>query len=163
MCIRDRSNTKEDSKASSNNTSRKKLLLVDDNYSNLFVLQSYLRPLKISADEVRFLVITQALNGRDAVDRILEKSKKGSSDAYKLVLMDINMPVMGGIEAAGILREKMRDEAIEEIPLVALSAETKTEEEKSEFCKSTGFSEFVTKPITKDDFTKLLMRNNVVF
>jgi len=130
-------------------------LLVDDTPYNLFALQCFLHLLKISADE--------AVNGEEAVNKILEKNKKDSGESYKLILMDINMPIMDGIQASNIVKEKIATGVIDFVPLIALSGENKTEEEKRAFCKNTGFSEYMTKPITRDEFIKLLIRYNIIF
>jgi CheY-like chemotaxis protein len=147
--------TKEERKSSFNENKGKRLLLVDDNPYNLFVLQSYLHPLKVLTGE--------ALNGEEAVNKLLQKNKEDSSESYKLVLMDINMPVMDGIQASNIVKENIASGVIEFVPLIALSGESKTEDEKRAFCKDTGFSEFMTKPILKDEFIKLLVRYNIIF
>lgn len=128
---------------------------MDDNAYNLFALQSYLHPLKVQADE--------ALNGEEAVNKLVKRNQKGSCRSYKLVLMDISMPVMDGVQAAGAVRLKIQSGEIEPVPLVALSGETMTEEEKKAFCRRTGFDEFIAKPITKDDFIKLLVKYKIIF
>ena len=104
------------------------ILIVEDNEDNQQLLSIIL--CDIGAE------ITFAKNGQEAIDKTRNKT-------YDLILMDIQMPVMGGIEATKILRQSDYTN-----PIVALTANAM----KSDYdtCIAAGCDEFLTKPINKD-------------
>jgi len=81
-------------------------------------------------------VLELAKNGKEAV----EKVKLGKFD---LVLMDVNMPVMNGLEATRAIRAKAKSK-VSEIPIVALTADA-TENERQR-CLEAGMNEYLSKP-----------------
>ncbi len=86
-----------------------------------------------------------ANNGKEA----LEEFKPGKFD---LVLMDIQMPVMDGITATSILREKYNELP----PIVGLSANAFEGDRKKYMNK--GLDDYLTKPVNSDDFQELFDR-----
>jgi CheY-like chemotaxis protein/HPt (histidine-containing phosphotransfer) domain-containing protein len=81
--------------------------------------------------------VTEAENGLEAI-KILKKEK------FDIILMDIQMPEMGGIEATEIIRKKLNLKT----PIVALTANAfKTEIDK---CKKVGMDDYVTKPFDEE-------------
>ncbi|HEX6013933.1 MAG TPA: response regulator, partial [Geminicoccaceae bacterium] len=82
-------------------------------------------------------------SGQEAVDALDEA-------AFDIVLMDLNMPELGGIEAVKLLRFAHDPEALP--PIVALSADATPQ--TREACRSVGFSAYLTKPVD----TELLLR-----
>jgi signal transduction histidine kinase/DNA-binding response OmpR family regulator len=104
-----------------------RILLVEDNAINQKVGGKMLGQLGYTADV--------AHNGREAVDAV-------AATAYDLVLMDIQMPEMDGLEAVKVIRERMRARA----PfLVALTAEA-LEGDRERFLAS-GFDDYLSKPL----------------
>jgi CheY-like chemotaxis protein len=124
------------------NESRKRLriLLVEDNDINKMVIERFLAKLGYVCDH--------ASNGRIGVDMALEKQ-------YDLVLMDMQMPVMDGLEASKIIIEKLKKNA----PfIVALTANAfKSDREK---CFDAGMCYFLEKPLRKNH---LIMMFDEVF
>jgi len=108
------------------------ILLVEDNEVNQEVLAGILKAHNINIDV--------ANNGLEAVEKVRENPNK-----YALILMDINMPVMNGIEATKKIKEINRD-----IPIVALSANDMQED--IEITKQAGMVAHLGKPI---DINKL--------
>lgn len=79
-----------------------------------------------------------AENGAVALQRL-------ASDRYRLVLMDMMMPVMNGYEAVRALRADPRHK---DLPVIALTANAmKGEDEK---CRSVGCNDYIAKPYSKD-------------
>ena len=92
-----------------------KILLVDDEPSNLLVFSSYLSTIDMKADK--------AVNGKLALDRVMERATccercKG----YSAIFMDINMPVMDGIESTIRINELIKEGKIPECKIVAVTA-----------------------------------------
>jgi len=105
----------------------KKILIAEDNDSN-FVLMSYI--LK------KYYQFERAKNGQEAVE-LAEKN------AYDLVLMDIKMPVMDGLEATKAIREKHPD-----LPIVALTANAFDSDRQ--LAVEAGCNDFLSKPVSSE-------------
>ncbi|OUS25744.1 hypothetical protein A9Q99_19980 [Gammaproteobacteria bacterium 45_16_T64] len=85
-------------------------------------------------------------NGERAV-RALQDNR------FDLVLMDLQMPVMGGIEATKIIRETHTDK---ELPIIALSAKA-MDIDRAE-CKNAGMNDFASKPYVAEELINVLNR-----
>ena len=105
------------------------ILLVDDNPMNVLVAQTYLKRWGAATDV--------ATNGQEALDK-LDTSK------HRLVLMDLQMPVMDGYEST----KKMRLNGIN-IPIIALTANLPKDVEDEAY--KTGFDDIVMKPFLPDE------------
>lgn len=87
----------------------RRILLVEDNEINQEIATELLQELGFEIDT--------AQNGREAVEK-MEKARPGD---YDVILMDIQMPVMNGWEAARAIR-RLPDQELARIPIIALSA-----------------------------------------
>lgn len=105
------------------------ILIVEDNLSNQAVAKEMLEMLGCH--------VTLVNNGQEAVS-ILD------STGFDLVLMDVHMPVMDGIEATIRIRNKTG--AIANIPIVAVTANAMTDDQKA--CLAAGMDDFLSKPFT---------------
>ncbi|MBQ7620256.1 MAG: response regulator [Treponema sp.] len=110
----------------------KKILLVEDNALNQEISRRILQK--------NGMEVTIAENGLVALDRFSESAV----GEYDLVLMDVMMPVMGGIESAGHLRNIEREDA-KVIPIVALTANAFQEDIQK--CLDAGMNTHLSKPI----------------
>ncbi len=108
------------------------MLLVEDNALNLEIAKFML--------EDKEVIVDTAVNGKEAV-KMFEKS---APFTYDLILMDIMMPEMDGVEATKIIRNMMRADA-KIVPIVALSANTYAEDVK--VSHDAGMDEHLSKPI----------------
>jgi CheY-like chemotaxis protein len=106
----------------------KKALIVDDDMRNIFALATVL-------DEVG-MVIVSADNGRDAI-RLVE-----TDPAIDIVLMDIMMPEMDGLQTMRLLRGLPRGR---ELPLVAVTAKAMKGDRKK--CIEAGAWDYLSKPV----------------
>ena len=106
----------------------KKILIVDDIFTNRLLLTEILKDLNYQ--------ISQASNGKEAVE-LIEK------EDFDLVLMDIEMPVMNGLETTIFIRKNMSSQK-SKIPIVALTAHNPNLFFESH--KDVGFDELLTKP-----------------
>lgn len=109
-----------------------KILLVEDNEINLEIETEILQGLGFQ--------IETAINGSIAIDK-LTNSKSGE---FALILMDIQMPIMDGRQAAKAIRE-LKNPALAHIPIIALSADA-FESDKRKSIES-GMDAHLTKPI----------------
>ncbi|MCR5045653.1 MAG: response regulator, partial [Treponema sp.] len=110
----------------------KKILLVEDNALNQEISRRILQK--------NGMEVTIAENGLVALDKFSESLE----NEYDLVLMDVMMPVMGGIESASLLRKIDRADA-KEIPIVALTANAFQEDIQK--CLDAGMNTHLSKPI----------------
>jgi len=118
-----------------------KILVVEDNQINQQILGSLLSKWEHE--------VNMAQNGKEAVD-MLSKAKE---QLFDVVFMDMEMPVMGGIEAAREIRKL--DNANQDIPMIALTANVI--EEDQEKCREAGMNGFLTKPISLKSLQDALM------
>lgn len=107
-----------------------KILLVEDNLLNQRIVQFSLK--KYNHD------ITVANNGLEAVTKFVESE-------FDVILMDIMMPVMDGLEATVKIREvEQLNNAQKRTPIIALTANTMDNDRSK--CLSYGMDEFMAKP-----------------
>jgi signal transduction histidine kinase/CheY-like chemotaxis protein/HPt (histidine-containing phosphotransfer) domain-containing protein len=114
------------------------VLAVDDNRINLELAQIMLSNLGLS--------ITTAINGSEAI--IAEKEED-----FDLILMDIKMPVLNGVQATKKIREKGRNRAI---PIIAMTANVSKEDIKHYL--SNEMTSTITKPVVAEELVQLLAR-----
>ncbi|GAB3336932.1 hypothetical protein GCM10027429_20820 [Marivirga atlantica] len=115
-----------------------KILLVEDNEMNRLVATNSLERLNVE--------ITEAVNGKEAVKTLKENSN------YDLILMDIQMPVMDGLQAATMIRKVLKIN----IPIIALSANAfKTEIDES---LAVGMNDYITKPYVEEEFIRKVLK-----
>lgn len=123
----------------------KKILLVEDNEMNRLVATMILKHYGA--------LITEAPNGAEAIAAI-------KASEYDLVLMDIQMPVMDGLEATAIIREKLNSP----VPIIALTANAiKGESQK---CLDAGMNDYLSKPFEEEDLIRKIahsLGNDPVF
>ncbi len=122
---------------------RGRILLAEDNELNQEIATAIL-------GEAGF-TIDVAENGQIALD-MLKKSEPGY---YQLVLMDVQMPVMNGYEAATCIRQ-LEDKALSSIPILAMTANA-FEEDKKEALKC-GMNGHIAKPIDVNTLLETLDR-----
>lgn len=114
----------------------KTILIVDDNKINQVVTKKVLDQKGLSHDV--------ADNGLIAVEKIKEQQ-------FDAILMDINMPVMNGLDATKAIRAFNK-----EIPIIALTATNF--EAMSDELTSCGFNDAISKPYNQDNLFKLLIK-----
>lgn len=115
-----------------------RVLIVDDIFTNRLLLSEILRNLEVDFREVE--------NGREALDAIL-------SDEFDLVLMDIEMPVMNGLETMRYIRQDLAPPKNRTF-VVALTAHNP--HLFFEDFKDVGFDELLTKPYSIDKISSII-------
>jgi len=72
------------------------------------------------------------------------------------------MPVMSGIEATKILKEKIKNREIPNTTIIALSAKDIDSEEDESFYKNSEFDFYLSKPISRKNIEKVLTQYNII-
>ncbi len=123
------------------NTSTRKLkiLVAEDNMINQKVAMINLRQL---GHDVEI-----AVNGQMAVDMF----KKGK---YDIILMDIQMPILDGLEATLAIRKHENENNLTPIRIVAITANAMKEDKDS--CFEVGMNDYITKPFRSEDLIRIL-------
>lgn len=106
------------------------ILIVEDFEDSRLFLQHWLK--------TRNFRVVQAADGWEAVDVAVRERPA-------LILMDINIPVLDGIEVAVLLRE---NQAIQDVPIIAMTAHDSAEYRAD--AEDVGFDGYLTKPIDFD-------------
>ena len=128
--------------ASAVQASGRHVLIVEDNPTNRKVVEALLGKLQIRSDSVN--------NGQAAVDAILGGMRPD------LVLMDVQMPVMDGMQATAAIRQWERETGKAHLPIVALTAGAFEEDRQQ--CLTAGMDDFLAKPVNLNDLLKMLAK-----
>jgi PAS domain S-box-containing protein len=116
----------------------KHFLVVEDNPVNQQLIDFVLK--KVGS------LVDIASNGKEAID-ILQKNT-----SYDLIIMDVQMPVMGGYEASLYIRETLQLQT----PIIALTAAASKEDQAR--CSEAGMNDFILKPFDFKDLYSRLIR-----
>ncbi len=115
-----------------------KILLVEDNELNRMVAQNSLQYYNC--------LVTEAENGLEAIKALKKED-------FDIILMDIQMPELDGIETTTIIRNELKLKT----PIIALTANAfKSEIEK---CYAAGINDYVTKPFDEDLLIEVIYKN----
>ncbi len=112
-----------------NQRSKVKILLVDDNNINLIIAEKLLLKMGFHTGK--------AYNGKEAISELTKNN-------YNFVFMDIQMPVMNGLQATDSIRNEAAGYHNKDIPIIALTANYTMNDREN--CSKVGMNEFLTKP-----------------
>lgn len=115
-----------------------RVLLAEDNRVNQQLILEYLKRVDVQ--------VTVVSNGREAVERVAEQP-------FDVILMDLQMPVLDGLDATRQIR-KMVDK--HDVPIIALTASAMPGDR--ERCLGVGMNGYVTKPVSKLDLYNNLIQ-----
>lgn len=118
---------------------KKRVLLVDDNAINRKLGKRFLEQMSID--------VTLATNGREAVEM-------ATTESFDLVLMDLQMPELDGLEATVEIRQS--DNQSRNVPIIALTANAFADVRVQ--CKDAGMNDFLTKPLRANELSDTLER-----
>ncbi|MBF0228760.1 MAG: response regulator [Desulfamplus sp.] len=118
-----------------------RVLLAEDNSFNQIVALKVLEKMGIHAD--------LANNGKEAVEAVRKKP-------YDIILMDIQMPQMDGLEAARIIRAEKFD-----IPIIAMTANTTLQDREN--CVAAGMDSYISKPVDHDKLRDVIYKHAITY
>ena len=118
--------------------SNTRVLIVEDNSINLKIGSEMLRLAGVEVDTAR--------NGIEAVEKV-------QNTTYDAVLIDIQMPLLDGIEASRIIRQQFSSQ---DLPIIAMSAHAKSIKWKA--CMAAGINDYILKPFNKKDLLAVLKK-----
>jgi two-component system, sensor histidine kinase and response regulator len=121
------------------NRNKINILVVEDNLVNQKLIVRIL--------EKRGYLVDMANDGKEAVEKM-------SHSNYDLVLMDIQMPTMDGIEATKLIRKRENKENTKETPIIALTAHA-MKGDKERFLKI-GMNSYISKPIKQNELMETI-------
>jgi signal transduction histidine kinase/ActR/RegA family two-component response regulator len=116
-----------------------RVFLAEDEFINQRIIAAYL--------EEQGCSVTVCADGQELLDTM----KKESAD---IILMDIRMPILNGLETTKIIREREKHSASLPIPIIALTAQATTDFEKK--CKAAGMNDYLTKPIPFEKLVRII-------
>ncbi len=134
--------TKSDISLSEDFKQNTSLLLVEDSVLNQKMALAVLRKLGLSADV--------ASNGREAVELV-------KANHYDLILMDVQMPEMDGMEATRVIRDPNSGTLNPDIPIVAMTANAMMG--AREDCIHAGMNDYISKPIRPQGVLAAIEKN----
>ncbi len=121
-------------------TSPIKVLMVDDDESNRMLLGSFLKKINVK--------YVDAVDGVDAVEKF-------QKEEFDLVLMDIQMPRLDGLEASKSIRKWEKEQSKRPTPIVAVSAFTSNEAKLNTV--EAGMCNFLEKPVLKNKLNDIVL------
>ncbi len=121
--------------------SKARILIAEDNITNQQVALGILKKLGLRADAVA--------NGKEAIKAL-------ETLPYDLVLMDVQMPEMDGLEATRQIRKLESDSNIGQIPIVAMTAHAMQSDKEN--CMKAGMNDYVSKPVSPHALAEILKK-----
>ena len=116
----------------------KKALLVEDNLINQKIAEKMLSKIGLKTDI--------AVNGEEAIEKI-----ENDEEGFDLIFMDVQMPVLNGLDATRILREKNIH-----TPIIAMTANALKGDR--EVCLAAGMNDYIGKPVKMNDLEDILSK-----
>ena len=132
-----------------------KVLIVDDDAFNLTTLDQIIDKYGVTCH--------WAFNGEEAIEKIKSRQRNrccSSCQQYKLVFLDIQMPILNGFETARVLRQMIKNNEIDELRIVACTAFVQESDEKE--ARAAGMDAFCTKPLVASTVREKLAKFKVI-
>lgn len=117
---------------------RPQILIAEDNLINQKLASKILNKLGYNVET--------AINGKDAIDKLKEKH-------FDIVLMDMQMPELDGIEATKLIHSDNNDE---KPVIIAMTANAMDEDKKS--CLEAGMDDYISKPLKMDEIKSIMQK-----
>ncbi|MCC9606261.1 response regulator [Blastopirellula sp. JC732] len=116
-----------------------RVLLVEDTAANRKLVTSLLKK--------RGHIVVEAHNGRESLEKFRD-------DDFDVILMDVQMPIMDGLQTTAAIRQIEREEDYEPTPIIAMTAHAMQGDREK--CLGAGMDAYISKPIDIDDLLATL-------
>ncbi|EAQ80514.1 FOG: CheY-like receiver [Blastopirellula marina DSM 3645] len=116
-----------------------RVMLVEDTAANRKLVTSLLKK--------RGHIVVEAHNGREALEKFRD-------DEFDVILMDVQMPIMDGLQTTAAIRQIEREEGYEPTPIIAMTAHAMQGDREK--CLGAGMDAYISKPIDIDDLLATL-------
>ncbi|KAJ6150876.1 hypothetical protein N7470_007470 [Penicillium chermesinum] len=117
------------------------VLVVDDNNINLKIMATFMRKMGCTYDT--------ASNGLIALEKYI-----GTSKAYNLVLMDISMPVMDGLESTSKIRQHEKETGM--VPACIMAVTGVASDSMQQQAQAAGINDYLIKPLSLQELKKMM-------
>lgn len=128
-----------------------KILVVDDNEMNKYIIKQY--SLKSN------LLCDVASNGAEALELLLKRSKEKCCGIYSIVFLDINMPVLNGVQTMNEIKQHYQQGTLQKMIILAYTA-IGNDYNLQEFSQI-GFDDVALKPIPLTTFNEILKKYGI--
>ncbi|MBW9086216.1 response regulator [Rhizobium wenxiniae] len=130
------------------------IVMIEDDEGHARLIEKNVRRAGVNNEIVPFT------NGTDALDFILGADRSGmvSSDRHLLILLDLNLPDMSGID---ILEKVKSNPHAKRLPVVILT--TTDDEREIQRCYDLGANVYITKPVDYDSFANAIRQLGLFF
>eukprot|EP01017_Pseudomicrothorax_dubius_P035983 TRINITY_DN5110_c0_g2_i1.p1 TRINITY_DN5110_c0_g2~~TRINITY_DN5110_c0_g2_i1.p1 ORF type:complete len:244 (+),score=39.18 TRINITY_DN5110_c0_g2_i1:66-797(+) len=132
----------------------RRILVVDDNAYNMFMMKRKLLP--------RGYEVIEAQNGAlalETLERLFQEPPRcafANCSRVSMVFMDIDMPVLNGLDATSAIRRRVKDNQWPAVPVVGCSAFDTEADVRSAL--SVGMSDYLSKPVEDSNLDEVLRR-----
>lgn len=126
--------------------SKKPILLVEDDKVDAMTVRRALKEIKVTNN------VILAANGEEAIEYLL----KPDSEMPCIILLDLNMPKMNGLEFMKIAKE---NEKLRKIPIVVLTTSSEERDRMNSF--QNGVAGYMTKPVDYQQFVDVIKTINI--
>ncbi|MBO9402896.1 ATP-binding protein [Shimia sp. R9_3] len=118
-----------------------KILIAEDNQTNQLMLRKMLQ-----RTQAKLVFVS---TGKDALEAV-------ETTVFDLILMDVSMPEMDGLEATSHIRAREQQNGLEACPIIALTANV--QDSDRDLCLNAGMSDFIGKPLRKKHLISVISR-----
>ncbi|MBO9409752.1 response regulator [Shimia sp. R9_1] len=118
-----------------------KILIAEDNQTNQMMLRKMLQ-----RTQAKLVFVS---TGKDALEAV-------ETTVFDLILMDVSMPEMDGLEATSHIRAREQQNGLEPCPIIALTANV--QDSDRDLCLNAGMSDFIGKPLRKKHLISVISR-----
>ncbi len=126
--------------------SKKPILLVEDDKVDAMTVRRALKEIKVTNN------VILASNGEEAIEYLL----KPDSEMPCIILLDLNMPKMNGLEFMKVAKE---NEKLRKIPIVVLTTSSEERDRMNSF--QNGVAGYMTKPVDYQQFVDVIKTINI--
>ncbi len=127
------------------NTEKMKVLVVEDNPDDVTIIKRAMRKSDIKCE------LSFAYDGAEALQFLYHEGKFEDAPRPDLILLDLNLPKIGGLE---VLAKIKQDNKLRRIPVIVLTISDREEDMARAY--DSGAASYMTKPVDSKDFERLI-------